>query len=88
MIVDKAADIVNRALDSDRVDRLFLALRNIQFPFACADHQEQYMTELKRERRDGIPGNVLVCVGMGWEVCVCVCVRACMRACVRACVCV
>ena len=64
--VDKALDSLNTALDGASNQQIFSALQSKEasFPFVYADHQERYVSGLKKERKEGIPKNVLVSRGV------------------------
>jgi transposase-like protein len=71
--VDKALEKVNVAMDEEDKKQTFTALQSkeAKLPFLYTDSVDKYWNDLRRERKGGVPCNVLVAYsGMTREMCV------------------
>ena len=60
--VDKALEKINAAIEADDKKTTFQALqsKDTKLPFLYSDSVDKYWAGLKREKREGVPCNVLV----------------------------
>ena len=63
--VDKALERINAALEREEEEKLIfqsLQSKDAKLPFLYPDNMKRYISELRRERKEGIPRNIMVSI--------------------------